>query len=73
MKQWRRAVASGEQLGARPELARTWAEVARALDTASGLTFGGLDAAACRERARGLFAATGLAWDLAQTPAVRAA
>jgi hypothetical protein len=73
LKQWRRAIASGERQGARPELARTWAEVARALDTAPGVTLAGLDAAACRERARVLFAATGLAWDLEQTPAVRAA
>jgi class 3 adenylate cyclase/tetratricopeptide (TPR) repeat protein len=73
-KQWQRAIATGERLGARPELARTWAAIARALDAGTGLTFDGVDAAQCLERARELFAGAGLAWDLEQEPAaVRAA
>jgi hypothetical protein len=60
---WRRAMAEGERLGARPELARTWMEI--------GLRLGdgeleGSDGAAYLRRAGEAFAALGLDWDLAQ-------
>jgi tetratricopeptide (TPR) repeat protein len=58
-----RAVALGERLGARPETARTWAEIATLL-SAHGGTFRGLDADAWRARARATFEDLGLRTDL---------
>jgi tetratricopeptide (TPR) repeat protein len=73
---WRAALKVGEQMGARPELARTYAEIGRSLSEVGGdATFDGLSAATCIERARTLFSELGLDWDRQQiaVPAVRAA
>ncbi len=58
-----RAVAWGERLGARPEVARTYAEIGRFL-RAHGGRFRGLDADACAERARATFEDLGLRLEL---------
>jgi hypothetical protein len=51
LRRWGESVDAAEQLGARPELARTWHELARRLDEwGPGASFRGLDAAACRAR-----------------------
>jgi tetratricopeptide (TPR) repeat protein len=65
---WTRAIAVGEQLGARPELARTCAEIGRRLGAGGTrhATLAGLDGAAYRARAASLFAEIGLPWDGAQ-------
>lgn len=63
---WRRAIATGERLGARPELARTWAMIAHALESDPGRTFDGMAPERCRERARALFAEIGLESDVGQ-------
>ena len=73
---WRAALQAGEQMGARPELARTYAEIGRSLsENGDGVTIDGLTAATCTERARLLFDELGLDWDRQQisVPAVRAA
>ncbi len=59
------SLACGERLGARPETARTWAEIGRVLGRDGGRVRG-LDADACRARAREAFEALGLAHDLAR-------
>ncbi len=58
-----RSIDWGERLGARPETARTYAVVGRLL-AADGGSFRGLDAAACRARAREIFEQLGLRTDL---------
>jgi hypothetical protein len=65
---WGRSVAEGMRLGARPELARTWLEIARRL--APGETIDGVDASAARARGADLLSALGLEHDLddARTP-----
>jgi class 3 adenylate cyclase/tetratricopeptide (TPR) repeat protein/ABC-type cobalamin transport system ATPase subunit len=51
LRRWGESVDAAERLGMRPELARTWREIARRLDDAGpGASFRGLDAAACRAR-----------------------
>ena len=55
-----RSAAAAEKLGMGPELARTWLEAAR-----RGVRLRGRDAEACRAEARRLFAAHGLAAELA--------
>jgi class 3 adenylate cyclase len=59
---WKRSIETGTRLGARPELARTYA--AAAMRMAPATTLHGLDAAACRAKAEALFAEVGLAHDL---------
>jgi class 3 adenylate cyclase/tetratricopeptide (TPR) repeat protein len=59
---WRRAIAEGERLGARPELARTWMELGHRLGTE---TLDGVDGPGWLRRAEETFAALGLDWDLA--------
>jgi class 3 adenylate cyclase/tetratricopeptide (TPR) repeat protein len=64
---WERSLAEGQRLGARPELARTYLEVAqRFLAAKSALALDGLGARDCLERARASFAEMGLEWDLEQ-------
>jgi tetratricopeptide (TPR) repeat protein len=65
---WTRALSVGEHLGARPELARTCAEVGRRLGAPGTrhTTLAGTDAAAYRARAASLFAEIGLPRDGAQ-------
>jgi hypothetical protein len=58
---WQRSTSVGTALGAVPELARTYAVVARCLAEAGGTyRLDGLDAAACCEKARLLFTQVGL-------------
>jgi tetratricopeptide (TPR) repeat protein len=66
-KWWRAAVAEGVRVGARPELGRTYADIAGGL-TAGGGTFEGCGAAHYRDAARAIFESTGLSADLAQLP-----
>jgi tetratricopeptide (TPR) repeat protein len=66
IKWWRKAMQTGQQLGARLELARTHFEVGRHL-MAPDLpysTLDGIDAPAYLKQAREAFEAMGLAWDL---------
>jgi hypothetical protein len=66
---WRRAIAEGERLGARPELARTWMELGHRLGAE---TLDGVDGpAGCAARRR-TFAALELDWDLAHLRGARA-
>jgi tetratricopeptide (TPR) repeat protein len=58
-----RAVAWGERLGMRPEIARAYEEASRLLGT-SGKRFRGLDAAGCRAKAREMFEELGFRADL---------
>ncbi len=58
---WERALGEARRLGARPQLARTHAELARRLDGAPVDAVGGLDAAGHRQRAGALEAELGLA------------
>jgi hypothetical protein len=58
---WRTSLATGERMGAKPELARTYATIAERL---GGGRLDGLDASACRARAQELFDVLALAWDL---------
>jgi tetratricopeptide (TPR) repeat protein len=61
-----RSIAEGERLRARPETARTYAELGRLLREAArqGRSFHGLDADACLGRARAAFEQLGLRHDL---------
>jgi tetratricopeptide (TPR) repeat protein len=61
-----RSIAEGERLGARPETARTFAEVGRLLRQAArkGRSFHGLDGDACVARARAAFESLGFTHDL---------
>lgn len=68
LRLFERSVAWGEKLGALTETARTWAEIGRFL-AARGGTFRGLDAEACRARARAAFAELGMQTDLARLAA----
>lgn len=63
---WRRGLAVARALGARPELARTLAELGRHLPAGAAVVVGDerLDAVGCRERAVALFAELDLEWDL---------
>lgn len=63
---WRRSIAEGERLGARPELARTYLEVGRRmLATPRTLaSLNELDAGTCIEKARAIFTELDLQWDL---------
>jgi tetratricopeptide (TPR) repeat protein len=72
---WGRALGVDQRLGARPELARLHFEIGRRLGepTSPLHTFAGLDAAGNVERARTLFAALGLEWDLGRVTAPRRA
>jgi len=64
---WTESMRFGEAIGARPELARTWLEVARRLQPAQELA--GVAAAEYLRRARATFAELELGWDLAQLDA----
>jgi hypothetical protein len=65
---WRRSIASGRALGARPELARTYAEIGRRLGAAGKhpRALDGLEAARYIALARELYDELGLGWDGAQ-------
>jgi class 3 adenylate cyclase/tetratricopeptide (TPR) repeat protein len=56
---WQRALATGEQMGALPELARTWAVVGDSLAD-GGARLRGLDGAACLARSLEMFRSLGL-------------
>jgi len=62
---WTRSIAEAKRLGARPELARTYREVAAALFQGEGAAgwLDGMDAHAYLTTARELFTAMDLAWD----------
>ena len=64
---WTESIRFGETIDARPELARTWLEVARHLPASEVLA--GAPAAEHRRRARATFTELGLEWDLAQLDA----
>jgi class 3 adenylate cyclase/tetratricopeptide (TPR) repeat protein len=66
LRWWQRSIDAGTRLGARPELARTHLEIAERLSVPGGTDheLGGLDARGHLQRARDLFSAMGLAWDL---------
>jgi len=68
MKSWHRAIAEGERMGARPDLARTCFEVGRRLrDPLSPCRkLDGIDAEGYLDKAEGMFAEMGLGWDLAE-------
>jgi class 3 adenylate cyclase/tetratricopeptide (TPR) repeat protein len=61
---WRQACQEAEQLGARPEAARTWRDLGLALQRQGG-TFQGEDGAVWLDRAAVEFSALGLKWELA--------
>jgi hypothetical protein len=63
---WTRSLAEGERLGTRPEIARTYLEIAVRLGEPASTRrdVNGLDARACRQRARQMFVEMGLTWDL---------
>jgi hypothetical protein len=69
---WSRSLAEGERLGARPELARTYLEIADCLGTPLGRQYrvNGMDAQACLERARRSFTDMDLHWDLTRLGAL---
>lgn len=74
LRAWEKSLAVGEQMQARPELARTYAVVAQSLAEHDGAPrIGGLDGPACLARALDEFAALGLTWDLAQLEELRRA
>lgn len=64
---WSESIGHGSALGARPELARTWLEVARHLPPTEKL--GGVHVAVYRRRATAAFEELELPWDLAQADA----
>jgi tetratricopeptide (TPR) repeat protein len=66
-RQWMESIRFGEQIGARPELARTWLEVSRRLAPEEKLA--GIAASEYRRRARATFEELGLDWDLARVDA----
>jgi tetratricopeptide (TPR) repeat protein len=70
---WRRGIACCQQLGAQPELGRTWQAAGEALsDWRDGPgAFEGRDAAACLDAARRIFVELDLAWDLARLKSPR--
>jgi class 3 adenylate cyclase/tetratricopeptide (TPR) repeat protein len=59
LRSWERAIATGARMGARPELARTWAVAGDSLAD-GGARLLGLDGAACRARAVEMFGDLGL-------------
>ncbi len=63
---WQQAREECIRLGARAELARTWADMGAALAAADAdaVELAGVDAAQCFEHARGLFVELGCQWDL---------
>ena len=65
---WRQSIETGRRLGAQPELGRTYAEVGRRLGAEATRTreLEGMDAAACRHKARKIFEKLGLERDLDQ-------
>jgi hypothetical protein len=63
---WKRSIAAGQRLGARPELARTHAEIAQRLKAGGIGQVGDLDAATHLQRAQEMLADLSLSWDLAQ-------
>jgi class 3 adenylate cyclase len=70
---WRRSVEEAEQLGMQPDLGRCYREVGRQLAARdSDLTFLGLDAEGCFDRANEIFESLELAWDLERAAAARA-
>lgn len=65
LRWWARSLAEGERLGARPELARTCAEVARRLATAGVEAIDGVPVRQLRDRAAAIFQDLSLEVDLA--------
>lgn len=67
---WERALACAQELGARPEFARTLADAGRAMAQAdNGLRLGDRDASECLAEAREIFEDLALAADLSQISA----
>jgi class 3 adenylate cyclase/tetratricopeptide (TPR) repeat protein len=66
---WRKAISEGEQLGARPELARTYLDVGTRMAQHKLTQFEGATAEEYVERARALFDTLGLVWEMAETEA----
>ncbi len=70
-KYWSQSIAEAERLGCRPDLGRTYAEIARRLARMPAeARVAGLDAVAAVERARAIFAEAGLASDAATLSAI---
>jgi class 3 adenylate cyclase/tetratricopeptide (TPR) repeat protein len=69
---WSRSIAEAKRLGARPELARTYREVAAALleNDGDAAQLDGMDAQGYVDAAQDLFAAMGLAWDRERLEAI---
>ncbi|MFC1530431.1 hypothetical protein ACFL6R_06925, partial [Gemmatimonadota bacterium] len=65
---WGRSIKSGKELGALPELARTYAEIGKlcAREKGSKSRVSGLTPDQCHEKARVIFTDLQLDWDLAQ-------
>jgi tetratricopeptide (TPR) repeat protein len=68
LRWWARSIAAGVELGARPELARTYLEVGRRL-TSTGVALGGVEGSAYLAQARALLAELALERDLEQRAA----
>ena len=68
MKWWRKSIAMGERLSARPELSRTYMEVGKRLLEPAGKykELNGLSAEEYLEKARTMFQEMDLQWDLEQ-------
>ena len=66
---WKKSIDEGERIGARPELARTYAAIARSADGGATVSGVGLSALECRDRARGLFEAMQLVDEAAKLDA----
>jgi len=73
MRNWRKSIALGQSLGARPELGRTYLEVGRRLFEGGGGREAGdlISAEACLAKAESLLASCGMDWDLARLDEVR--
>ncbi|MEW6269457.1 MAG: adenylate/guanylate cyclase domain-containing protein [Thermodesulfobacteriota bacterium] len=71
---WQRSIEEGARLGARPELARTHAEIGQRLACGEGerTRVAGRDAAEHLTHAADSFAAMGLDWDLRRVESIRA-
>lgn len=75
LRWWSRAVTAGTQLGAQPELGRVYREIGQRLSDPSSTRheLGGLSAAEYLAKARGIFTALQLDWDLGRIDARRRA
>ena len=73
LKWWDKSIRTGEQLGARPELARTYLEVGKRLLEPKSKTreLNGISAEGYLDKARALFEEMELEWDLEQLDNLR--